>query len=207
MGGTVFPPYSLASGQGYGKGKSSIGDLLQKDLGQQATSSRTVVISASDPAAGQATLSTSNSRSLLKLISIESVMPPNHLTLCHPHSPQDSIFPGMGLFQCVGSSNRGPKNWSFSFIISPSNEYSGLISFRMDWLDLLAVQGTLKSLQHHSSKASILRCSDFFMVQLSHPYITTRKTIALIRWAFGGKVMSLLIHMLSRLVIAFLLSL
>ena len=144
--------------------------------------------------------------SLLKLMSIESVMPSNHLILCLPLLLLPSIFPSIRVFSnesalCV----RWPKYWSFSFSISPSNEYSGLISFRKDWLDLLAAQGTLKSLlQHHSSKASILRCSSFFIPQLSHPYMTTGKTIALIRWTFVGKVMSLLLNMLSRLVITFL---
>ena len=139
-------------------------------------------------------------------MSIESVMPSNHLILCHPLLLLPSIFPSIRV-----SSNesalliRWPKYWSFSFSISPSNEHLGLISFRMDWLDLLGVQGTLKSLlQHHSSKASILQPSDFFVVQLSHAYITTRKTIALIRWTFIDKVMSLLLNMLSRLVITFL---
>jgi len=145
-------------------------------------------------AAHQASLSITNSQSLLKLMSIESVMPSNHLILCHPLLLPPSIFPSIGVFSnesvlCI----RWPKYWSFSFSISPSNEYSGLISFRMDLLDLLAVQGTLKSLlQHHSSKASILQCSTFFILQLSHPYITTGKTIALTRWTFVGKVMSLL---------------
>ena len=139
-------------------------------------------------------------------MSIKSVMPSNHLFLCHPLLPPPSIFPSIRIF-----SNelllpiRCPKYWSFSFSISPSNEYSGPISFRMDWLDLLAVQGTLKSLlQHHSSKASTLQHSAFFTVQLSHPYLTTGKTITLTRRTFVGKVMSLLFNMLSRLVIAFL---
>ena len=133
---------------------------------------------------------------------IESVMPSNHLILCHPLLLLPSIFPSIRVFSnesvlCI----RWPKYWSFSFKISISNEHPGLISFRMDWLDLLAVQGTLKShLQHHSSKASILRCSAFFIVQLSHPYMTTGKAIALTRWTFDGKVMSLLFNMLSRLV-------
>ena len=133
-------------------------------------------------------------------------MPSNHLILCHPLLLLCSIFPSIRVFLNESVLHiRWPKYWSFSFSISPSNEYSGLISFRMDWLDLLAVQGTLKSLlQHHSSKASILLCSAFFIVQLSHPYMTTGKTIALTRWAFVGKVMSLLLNMLSRLVIAFL---
>ena len=130
-------------------------------------------------------------------------MPSNHLILCRPLPP--SIFPSIRVFsnesvRCI----RGLKYWSFSFSIGP-DDYSGLISFRMDWLDLLAVQGTLKSLlQHHSSKASILQCSAFFIIQLSHPYMTTGKTIALTRWTFVGKAMSLLFNMLSRLVITFL---
>ena len=137
-------------------------------------------------AACQASLSITKSWSLLKLISIESMMPFNHLILCRPLLLLPSIFPGIRVFSsesvlCI----RWPKYWSFSFSISPSNEYSGLISFRIDWLDLLAVQGTLKSLlQHHSSKASILWCSAFFIVQLSHPYMTTGKTIALTIWTF-----------------------
>ena len=156
-------------------------------------------------AAGQASLSITNSRSLLKLMSTTSVMLRNHLILCRPLLLLPSIFPSIKVFSsesvlCI----RWPKYWSFSFSINPSNEYSGLISFRMDWLDLLAVQETLKSLQHHSSKASILQHSAFFIVQLSHPYMTTRKTIALTRWTFVGKVMSLLFNMLSSLVITFL---
>ena len=157
-------------------------------------------------AAHQASLSITNSWSLLKLKSIKSVMPSNHLILCHPLLLLPSIFPSIRVF-----SKRSvlritwPKYWNFSFSFSPSNGYSGLISFRMDWLDLLAVQGTLKSLlQHHSSKASILQCSAFFIVQLSHPYVTTGKTIGLTRWTFAGKVMSLLFNMLSRLAIGFL---
>ena len=131
----------------------------------------------------QASLSITNSWSLLKLMSIVSVMPSNHLILCHPLLLLPSIFPSIRVFSNESVLHiRWPKYWSFSFSISPSNEYSGLISFRMDWLDLLAVQGTLKSLlQHHSSKASILRLSAFFTVQLSHPYMTTGKTIALTR--------------------------
>ena len=154
----------------------------------------------------QASLSITYSRSLLKLMSIESVMPSNHFILCRPLLLLPSIFPSIRVFSnesvlCI----RWPKYWSFSFNISPSNGYSGLISFRMDWLDFLAIQGTLKSLlQHHSSKASILQSSAFFMVQLSHPYMTTGKTIALTRRIFVGKVMSLLFNMLSRLVIVFL---
>ena len=135
-------------------------------------------------------------------MSIESVMPSNHLILCCPLL-LPSIFSSIRVFSNESALRiRWPKYWSFSFNISPSNEHPGLISFRMDWLDLLAVQGTLKSLlQHHSSNASILRDSAFFIVQLSHPYITTGKTIALIRWTMVGKVTSLLFNMLSRLVI------
>ena len=156
-------------------------------------------------AACQASLSITNSWSLLKLISIESVMLSNHLILYHRLFLPSSIFPNIRVFSIESVlHNRWPKYWSFSFSISPSNECSGLISFRIDWLDL-AVQGTLKSLlQHHSSKASILRCSAFFIVQLSHPYMITGKTIALTRWSIVGKVMSLLFNMLSRLVITFL---
>ena len=153
----------------------------------------------------QASLSITNFRSLLKLMSIELVTPSNHLILCHPFLFPPSIFPSIRVFSNESVLHiRWPKYWSFSLSISSSNEYSGLISFRRDWLDLLAVQGTLKSLlQHHSSKASILQCSAFFTVQLSHPYMTTGKTIALTRWTFIGKVMSLLLNMLSRLVICF----
>ena len=134
--------------------------------------------------------SITNSRSLPKLISIESVMPSNYHILCCPLLLLPSIFPNIRVFTNESILRiRWPKYWSFSFNISPSNEHPGLISFRMDWLDLLAVQGTLKSLlQHHSSKASILRCSAFFRVQLSHPYMTTGKTIALTRWTFVAKV-------------------
>ena len=155
-------------------------------------------------AARQASLSTTNSQSLPKFMSTELVMPSNHLILCCPLLLPPSIFPSLRVFSdesvlCI----RWPKYRSFS--ISPSNGYSGLISFRIDWLDLLAVQGTLKSLlQYHISTAAILRCSAFFMVQLSHPYMTTGKTIALTRWTFLGKEMSLLLNMLSRLVITFL---
>ena len=133
-------------------------------------------------------------------------MPSNHLILYHPLLLLPSIFPSNRVFSNESVlSIRWPKYWSFSFSINPSNEYSGLISFSMNWWDLLAVQGTLKSfLQHHSSEASILRRPAFFIVQLSHPYMTTGKTIALTRWTFAGKVMSLLFNMLSRLVIAFL---
>ena len=157
-------------------------------------------------AAHQASLSIKNSQSLLKLMPIESVMPSSHLILCCPLLLLPSTPPSIRVSSnestlCI----RWPKYWSFSFSISPSNEHPGLISFRMDWLDLLAVQGTLKSLlQHHSSKASYFRHSAFLIVQLSHPYMTTGKTIALTRWTFVGKVMSLLFNMLSRLVITFL---
>ena len=145
-------------------------------------------------------------QSLLKLMSTESVMPSNHLILCRSLLLPPSIFPSIRVFSNESVLPiRWPKYWSFSFSISPSNEHPGLISFRMDWLDLPAVQGTLKSLfHHHSSKASILRCSAFFIIQLSHPSMTTGKTITLTTWTFVGKVMSLLFNMLSRLVIAFL---
>ena len=154
-------------------------------------------------AARQASLSIINSQSLLKLMSIESVMPSSHLILCHPLLLLPSIPPSIRVFSNESTlCMRRPDYWSFSFSISPSSEHPGLISFRMDWLDLLAVQGTLKSLlQHHSSKASIFWHSAFFTVQLSHPYMTTGKNIALTRWTFVGKVMSLLFNMLSRLVI------
>ena len=153
----------------------------------------------------QTSLSITNSQSLLKLMSIESVMPSNHLILCRPLLLPPSIFPSIRVFSNESILPiRWPKYWSFSFNISPSNEYSGLISFRIDWLDLLAVQGILKSLlQHHSSKASIQYLA-FFIVQLSHPYLTNGKTIALTRRTFVGKVTSLLFNMLSRLVITFL---
>ena len=145
-------------------------------------------------AARQASLSITNSQNLPKLMPTESVMPSNHLILCPPLLLLPSIFPSIRIFSNESALRiRGSKYWSFSFSISPFNEQSGLISFRMDWLDLLAVQGTLKSLlQYHSSKASIL-CSAFFVVQLSHPYMTTGKTIALTRWTFVGKVMFLVV--------------
>ena len=156
--------------------------------------------------AHQASLSITNSRSLLKLMPIESVMPSSHLILCHPLLLLPPIPPSTRVFSNESTLHmRWPKYWSFSFSIIPSKEIPGLISFRMDCLDLFEVQGTLKSvLQHHSSKASILRRSAFFTVQLSHPYMTTGKTIALTRWTFVGKVMSVLLNMLSRLVITFL---
>ena len=158
-------------------------------------------------AAHQAFFSITNSRSLLKLMSIAFMMPSHHLTLCCPLLLPPSNFPSIRVFSNESVLHiRWPKYWRFSFSISPSNEYSGLLSFRMDWLDLLAVQGTLKSLlQHHSSKASILQCSAFFI----NPALTSildywKKTIALTKWTFVGKVMSLLFNILSRLVIAFL---
>ena len=157
-------------------------------------------------AARQASLSITNFWSLLKLMSIELVMSSNHLNLCHALLLPPSIFPSITVFSNESVLHiRWSKYWSFSFSFSPANEYSGLTSFKIDWLDLLAVQGTLKSLlQHHSSKASILWHSTFFIVQLSHPYMTTGKTIALIRRNFIGKVMSLLFNILSRFVIDFL---
>ena len=156
--------------------------------------------------AHQASLSITNSQSLHKIMSIELMIPSYHLTFCRPLLLLPSVFPRIRVFSnesilCI----RWPKHWSFSFRICPSNEYSELISFRIDWFDILAVQGTLKSLlQHHSSKASILWHSSFFMVQLSHPHMTTRKTIILTRQTFVGKVVPLLFNMLSRFVTAFL---
>ena len=157
-------------------------------------------------AAHQASLSITNFWSLLKLMSIESVTSSNHLILCRPLLLLPSVFPSLRVFSSESILHiRWPKYWSFSFSISPSDEYSGLISFRIDWFDLLAVQRTVKSLlQHHSSKSSILWRLAFFMVQLSHPYMTTRKTITLVRWTFVGKVMSLLFNILPRLLITFL---
>ena len=154
----------------------------------------------------RASLSITSSWSSPKLMSIESVMPSNHLILCRPLLLLPSIFPSISVFSNESALHiRWPKYWSFSFNISPSNEHPELTSFRMDWLDLLAVQGTLKSLlQHHSSKASILQCSAFFIVQISHPYMSAGKTIALTRWNFVDKVMSLLFNMLSGLFITFL---
>ena len=156
-------------------------------------------------AAHQASLSITNSQSLLRLVSIESVMPSSHLILCHPLL-LPSIFPSIRVFSNeLVLHIRWPEYWSFSFSISPFNEYSGLISVRIDWLDLLAVQGTLKSLlQHCSSRISVLWHSTFFIVQLSHSYMTPGKNIALTKWTFVGKVMSLLFNMLSRLVITLL---
>ena len=154
----------------------------------------------------QASLSITNSQGLLKLKSIASVMPSKHLLLCHPLLLLPLVIPSIKVFPNESVLHiRWPKYWNFIFSISASNKDSGLIFFRMDWLDLLAVQGTLKSLlQHHSSKASSLQHSAFFTVQLSHPYMTTGKTIALTRWAFVGKIMSLLFNMLSRSGITFL---
>ena len=156
--------------------------------------------------AHQASLSITNSQTLPKLMSIELVMPSNHLILCHLLLLLPPIPPSIRVFSNESTlCMRWPKYWSFSLSISPFNEHPGLISFRIDCMDLLAVQGTPKSLlQHHSSKASILWCSSFFIVQLSHPYMTTGKTIALTWWTFVDKVMSLLFNMLSRLVITFL---
>ena len=156
-------------------------------------------------AAHQAPLSITNSWSSLKFMSIELVMPSSHLILSSPSPPAFNLSQHQGLFKWVSSLNQEPKYRSFNFIISPSNEYSGVISFRMDWLDLLAVQGTLKNLlQHHSSKASVLWCSAFFMLLLSQSCMATGKTIALTRRTFVYRVMSLLFNMLSRFVIAFL---
>ena len=156
--------------------------------------------------ARQASLSITNSRSSLRITSFKSVMPFSHLILCCPLLLLPPVPPSIRVFSNESTLHmRWPKYWSFSFSIIPSKEIRGLISFRMDWLDLLAVQGTLKSLlRHHSSKASILQRSAFFTVQLSHPYMTTGKTIALTRWTFVGKVVSLLFNVLCRLVITFL---
>ena len=179
-------------------------------LVQFSSVSRSVVSDSLQPheshAARQASLSITNSRSSLRLMSIKSVMPFSYLILCHPLLLLPPIPPSIRvLFNESTLRMRWPKYWSFSFSIIPSKEIPGLISFRMHWLDLLAVQGTLKSLlQHHSSKASSLRDSAFFTVQLSYPYLTTGKTIALTRWTFVGKVTSLLFNMFSRFVIAFL---
>ena len=179
--------------------------MVGLDLASFSLFSRVQLFATAWTGAFYASLSITSSQNLLKLMFIESVMPSNHLILCHPPFLPPSIFPSIRVF-----SNESvlptwwPKYWNFSFTISSSNEYSGLISFRMGWLDLLAVQGTFKSLQHHTSKASILQCSAFFTVQLSHPYMTTGKTIALTRRTFVGKVIFLLFNMLSRFVITFL---
>ena len=166
----------------------AINDVDVTQLSSVESVSRVWLFATPWTAAQQSFLSFTNSQSLLKLMSIEMVIPSNHLILYCPLLLLPSIFPRIMIFSNESVLRiRWPKYWSFSFTISPSNEYSGLISFRMDWLDLLAVQGTLKSLlQHHSSKASIFRHSAFFTVQLSHPYITTRKTIALTRWTFAA---------------------
>ena len=182
------------------------GGLLLEELSSVQSLSCVWLFATPWTMAHQASLSITNFRSLLKFMSLELVMPSNHLILCHPLFLLSSVFPSIRFFSnesvlCI----RWPKYWSFSFSINPSNECSGLISFRMDWFDLLAVQGTLKSLlQHHSSKSSILPCLAFFMVQLSHPYVTAGKTTALTRWTFVGQVASLLFNMLCRLVIGFL---
>ena len=177
-----------------------------KEIKSVHSISRVRLFATPQTAALQASLSITNSRSSLRLMSIESEMPSSHLILCHPLLLLPSIFPSIKVFSNEPVLHvRWPKYWSFSFNISPSNKYSGLISFTIDRFDFLAIQGTLKSLpQHHSSKASILWCSAFFMVQLSQPYMTTGKTIALTLWTFVVKVMSLLFNMLSRLVITFL---
>ena len=169
--------------------------LLMESISVQLSHSCVWLFATPWIAALQAALSITNSQSSLKL---ESVMPSSHLILCHPLLLLPPIPPSIRVFPNESTLRmRWPKDWSFSYSISPTKEHLGLISFRMDWLDLLAVQGTLQSLlQHHSSKASILRCSAFFTVQLSHPYMTTGKTIALTRWTFVGKVMSLLLNML-----------
>ena len=170
--------------------------------------SRSVLSDSATPwtAAYHTSLSITNSRSSLRLMCMESLRPSDHLILCCLLLLPPLIFPSIRIFSKESVLHiRWPKYWSFSFSICPSNDYSGPISFRMDWLDLLAVQGTLKSLlQHHNSKASIIRHLAFFIVQLSHPYMTNGKTIALTRWTFVGKVLSLLFNMLSRLVIIFL---
>ena len=165
--------------------------IYRKNFSLKTVQFSSVVVSDSFPPHGQVSLSITNSWSLLKLMSIESVMPSNHLILLSPSLPSFNLS-SIRVFSNESVLHvRWPKHWSFSFSISPPNEYSGLISFRMDWLDLLAIQGTLTSLlQHYSSKASILWCSAFFMVQLSHPYMTTGETIALTRRTFVGKVMS-----------------
>ena len=188
----------------FSRGSSPGLDVLQSNSVQSLSHVR--LFETPWTAARQASLSMTHSWSLLKLMSMESVMPSDHLILCRPLLPLPSVFPSIRVFSIESVLHiRWPKQWSFSFSISLSSEYSGLISFRIGWLDLLAVQGTLKSLlQHHSSKASIFQRSAFFMVQLSHPYMTTGKTIALTRWTFVGKVRSPLFNMLSRLMIAFL---
>ena len=198
-GSSFLGPYSVSQPANFLLALAALFSLLGPSFSFSSVQSLSHVQLFATPwiAARQISLSIANSWSLLKLMSIKSVMPSNHLILCRPPiSPSIRVISNKSAL-CM----RWPKYWSFSFSISPSNEYPGLISFRMDWLDPLAVQGTLKSLlQHHSSEASILRCSAFFTVQLSHPYMTTGKTIALTRQTFVSKVMSLL----SRLVITFL---
>ena len=181
----------------------SLSKILSLQFSSVAQSCLTLVTAWT--AARQASLSITNSRSSLKLMSIELVMPSSHVILCRPLLLLPPVLPSIRVFSNESTlCMRWPKYRSFSFNLSPSNEHIGLISFRMDWLDLLAVQGTLKSLlQHHSSKASVLWRSAFFTVQLSHPYMTTGKTIVLTRQTFVGKVISLLLNMLSRLVITF----
>ena len=180
--------------------RSYTGEKVMRSIFSSVQSlSRVQLIVTPWTAAHQASLSITNSRSLLKLMSIKSEMPSYHLILCRPLIllPAFNLSQHQGLLQGVRSSHQMANYWRFS--ISPSNEYSGLISFRIDWLDLFAVQGTLKSLlQHHSSKASILQCPAFFIVQLSQPYMTPGKTIALTRWTFAGKVMSLHFHTPTR---------
>ena len=205
------PSYSLHSlttkASELGDGRLSSSGSLYRSVSSAQSLTRIQLFATLWTAACQASWSITSSQSFHKLMSIKSVMPSNHLILCHPLLLLPSIFPSIRVFSNESVLRiRWPKYWSFSFSISPSNENSGLISFRMDWVDLLAVQGTLKSLlQHRSSKASIPPCSAFLMVQLTHPYMTTGKTTALTRQTFAGKVMSLLFNMLSRLVIAFLL--
>ena len=180
--------------------------LAYKQCSVQFTSVTQLCLTLQTHGMQHASLSIIKFWSLLKLSCIESMMPSNHLIFCHPLLLLPSIFPSIRIFSNESVLPiKWPTYWSFSFSISPYNVYPGLISFRIDWFHLLAVQGTLRSLfQHHSSKASILQCSAFFMVQHSHLYMTTGKTIALTRWTFVGKVMSLLFSMLTRFVIAFL---
>ena len=184
---------------------SNLPDRVQHQFSSVQSLSRVWLFAAPWTAARQASLSITNSQSLPKLMSTGSVMPSNHLILCLSFLLLPSIFPSIRVFSNESVLHiRWPKYWSFSFNISPSNEHPGLISFRMDWLDLLAVQETLKSLlQHHSSEASVLHHSAFFIAQLLHPYMATGKTITFTRWTFVSKAMSLLLKMLSRLVITF----
>ena len=199
-----YPPWSFALGRSQINLIYYVCDLIIFSSVQSLSYVQLFVTAWS--AARQASVSITNSQSFLRLMSIESMMPSNHLTLCHPLLLLPTIFPRIRVFSNESVIRiRWPKYWSFRFSISPPNEYSGLISFRIDWFDLLAVQGTLKSLlQHHNSKASNLWHSIFIMVQFAHPYRTPGKTIALTRWTFIGKVMCLPLKMLSKLVIAFL---